>query len=58
MAYFNKVQTSVRTKEPIIQELKPSMARAPRRKPRADPLKSPHSKVGVHYDLYDPKKHK
>jgi len=51
------LQTTVKTVEPIIPELKPSMARAPRKPRKKDPVKQPGLRVGEDIERYVPAKH-
>jgi hypothetical protein len=51
------VQSSVRQKEDIIPELKPSMARAPKLRKRTPIEQLPGHKIGRTLETYDPKKH-
>lgn len=50
------IQTTLK-EGPVIPDLKPSMPRAPRKKPKRDILKSPASIAGVDYEVYDSTKH-
>jgi hypothetical protein len=39
-----------------MEELRPSMPRAPRKKPKKDVLKSSHARAGRDYEVYKPTK--
>jgi hypothetical protein len=55
--FLVKPQTTTKTSNWIEEELKPSMAKAPRKPRKIDPLKQP-SGASNHYEKYDPKVHK
>lgn len=53
----HNIQTSQKTKEPVIPELKPSMARAPRMTRKVVVTKRIGARAGVDYEVYNPAIH-